>query len=203
MQFEKSINMRSVFSTSGIIKFYGVAALLFFTSTVYGQSLNGNWKQDLSASLEQFLKCKEASPEGNKCVNFIGESLNKVYRVNDFYSQKLGRFMAAGEISAYLKDSDKWTLLGHSYEQATLATAQDYANAKKAVVAVYMNAEGIGHAVVITPGELKPSGSWGLNVPSAASFFYTDPEKSFVDKGLSYAFAKNMLKDVLIYGRKY
>jgi hypothetical protein len=57
--------------------------------------------------------------------------------------------------------------------------------------------------VVITPGELRASGSWGLNVPAAASFFPADPLKSFVDKGLSFAFAKNMLKDVMIYGRKY
>jgi hypothetical protein len=184
-------------------KLYCVAVLLSFGAATYGQSLNANWRQDLTASLDQFLKCKETSSEGNKCVNFIGESLNKVYRINDFYSQKQGRFLGASEISGFLKESDKWTLLGHSYEQTTLATAQDYANAKKAVVAVYMNAEGLGHAVVITPGELKPSGSWGLNVPAAASFFPAEPEKSFVDKGLSYAFAKNMLKDVLIYGRKY
>jgi hypothetical protein len=111
--------------------------------------------------------------------------------------------MAANEISGFIKNSEKWTLLGHSYEQATLNTAQEYANAKKAVVAVYSNAEGVGHVVVITPGQLRASGTWGLNVPSAVSFFVNDPAKSFVDKGLSYAFAKNMQKDVLIYVRKY
>ena len=111
--------------------------------------------------------------------------------------------MMAGEIATYLKDSKQWALLGPSYDQKILKQAQDNANAKKAVVAVYMNETGIGHVVVITPGQLQPSGSWGLSVPNAASFFATQPDKSFVDKGLSFAFNKAMLKDVMIYTRNY
>jgi len=111
--------------------------------------------------------------------------------------------MIANEISKFLSESDKWTLLGHSYEQKTLSTAQEFANSKKAVVAVYMNAAGIGHVVIITPGQLQRSGSWGLNVPNVASFFPSQPEKSFIDKGLSFAFGKNLMKDILVYGRNY
>ena len=109
--------------------------------------------------------------------------------------------MTAAEISSYLKDNDKWKLIGPSYEQKTLASAQELANAGKAVVAVFMNSAGIGHVVVITPGQLQPSGSWGLNVPNVVSFFPTQPDKSFVDKGLSFAFGKNLMKDILIYSR--
>jgi hypothetical protein len=184
-------------------KLYFTLASILFTSTSYGQSINTNWKQDLTASLDEFLKCTGTMTDGNRCTNFIGESVNKVYKINDFYSQKSGRYMTVSEIASLIKDNGKWSLLGHSYEQTTLATAQEYANAKKAVIAVYMNASGNGHVAVITPGELRASGSWGLNVPNAASFLPTEPQKSFVDKGLSFAFAKNMLKDVMIYGRKY
>ncbi len=109
--------------------------------------------------------------------------------------------MSASEISNFLKTSEKWKLLGPSYEQKTLATAQEHANSKKAVVAVYINDAGIGHVVIITPGQLQPSGSWGLNVPNVVSFFPNQPDKSFVDKGLSFAFGKNLMKDILIYGR--
>ena len=111
--------------------------------------------------------------------------------------------MTVNEIATFLKESDKWEVLGQSYDQKTLSAAQEHANAKKAVVAVYLNTAGVGHVAVITPGELKLSGSWGLSVPSAASFFPTEPSKSFVDKGLSFAFMKQMLKDVHIYARKY
>ena len=111
--------------------------------------------------------------------------------------------MVVNEISNYLKGTKSWTMLGHVYEQSTLTTAQDYANAKKAVVAVYTNASGIGHVVVITPGQLQSSGSWGLNVPSVASFLPSQPEKSFIDKGLSFAFAKSMMKDIVIYAKVY
>jgi hypothetical protein len=195
--------MGSRYRNFDMVKLFLVLAVLFFASPTYGQSINPNWRQELSVSLEQFLKCAETATENNRCSNYIGESLTKIYKVNDFYAQKSGRYMSVNEIASFIKGSDKWSLLGHSYEQTTLASAQELANAKKAVVAVYLNAAGVGHVVVITPGELRPSGSWGLNVPSAVSFLPTEPDKSFVDKGLSFAFAKNMLKDVLIYERKY
>jgi len=42
-----------------------------------------------------------------------------------------------------------------------------------------------------------------LSVPNVVSFFPSQPNKSFVDKGLSFAFGKNLMKDILIYGRNY
>ncbi|MFZ6014708.1 MAG: hypothetical protein ACOYXT_30495 [Bacteroidota bacterium] len=183
------------------LKFCLLVMVLSWCGQSYGQNINTNWKQELTTALEEFLKCKQSSR--TDCNQFTGESLNKIYKVNDFYSQKLGRYMANNEIPGFVRNSDQWTLLGHSYEQHVLTAAQEYANSKKAVIAVYTNPEGAGHVVIITPGELHPSGSWSMKVPSAVSFFPTEPAKSFVDKGLSYAFAKNMLKDVLIYGRKY
>ena len=74
---------------------------------------------------------------------------------------------------------------------------------KKAVVALYMTPSGAGHVAIILPGELQPSGSWGLNVPNSASFLMMEPQRSYVGKGLSYAFAKTHLKDVVLYARNY
>jgi hypothetical protein len=111
--------------------------------------------------------------------------------------------MTVNEVTGFLKQSSAWESLGPAYTQSTLTQAQQMANEKKAVVAVYQNANSVGHMALIIPGQLEASGSWGLNVPNAASFFLPEPSRSFVNKGLSFAFTKNMLKDVTIYVRKY
>jgi hypothetical protein len=178
-----------------------IGIVTFISSVAYGQGINNTWRTEMNSSLQQFFNCQNSSAGKSECTQYIGESLKKIYKVNDFYSTKSGRYMSVSEIWSFLKESDKWKLIGPSYEQKTLASAQELANSGKAVVAVYMNSAGIGHVVVITPGQLQQSGSWGLNVPSVVSFFPNQPEKSFVDKGLSFAFGKNLMKDILIYGR--
>jgi hypothetical protein len=169
----------------------------------YGQSLNENWEQDLANSMTEFMNCATASSEKSQCSSFISESITKVYKVNAFYSDKLKRHLQIYEISKSMIDGGQWTLLGHAYEQKALSEAQQSANAGKAVIAVYTTSTGGKHIALILPGKLDYSGSWGFNVPNSASFFFDDPAKSYVGKGLSYAFAKNMIKDVALYCRKY
>ena len=180
---------------------YFLVLIGFFASAAYGQGINNSWKTELNSSLQQFLNCQSLPNGKSECIQYMGESLKRIYKVNDFYSAKSGRYMTAAEISSYLKESNHWKVIGPSYEQKTLATAQEMSNSGKAVVAVYINSSGIGHVVVITPGQLQPSGSWGLNVPNVVSFFPSQPDKSFVNKGLSFAFGKNLMKDITIYGR--
>jgi hypothetical protein len=184
------------------MKLFYVAVLVLTTVCAYGQGVNPNWKQELKVNLNKFLQCT-AGGEKTACTNFVGESLKVVYKVDDFYNKKAERYMTASEITEYLKTSRNWSSLGVSYDQEVLNRAGELANARKAVVAVYSNSAGIGHIVLITPGEMSTSGSWGLKVPAAASFFTTEPAKSFTDKALSFAFSKQMLKDVTIYSRKY
>lgn len=183
------------------IRMYVTLMLVTLFTSAYSQSLNTNWNQDLNTALKEFLACEGTSQERAECVHFIGESLNTVYKINDF--SKSGKYMSTNEISDFIKNSAKWKSLGPSYDQATLTKAQELANAKKAVVAVFRNAEGVGHVVLITPGELQTSGSWGLRVPNSASFFPKDPSKSYVGKGLSFAFARVMMKDITLYAREY
>ena len=165
-------------------------------SDVLGQSINNQWRQELNNALEEFIKCRESGA----CSNYVGESLKKVYNINDFYSSAEKRYLRTSEISELVSKNDKWTLLGRSFEQSALEEAQKSANARKAV---YMSESGFGHVVLIVPGSLTTSGSWGLKVPNAASFHAADPEKSFVEKGLSFAFTKSMMKDVFLYVRNY
>jgi hypothetical protein len=185
------------------VKIFAALPILILVISAQAQSINNNWKQELNKSLEQFLQCGSATASKSECSTYSAKALNVVYRINDFYSQKSGRYMTINEISEFLKNSDRWISLGKPYDQKILETAQVYANTKKAVVAVYQNAQGIGHIVLITPGQLQLSGSWGMKVPNGASFLTTEPHKSFIDKALSFAFAKNMMKDVTIYGRIY
>ena len=185
---------------AGIRSQYLLMLICLVVSVANGQ-INNAWKNELNSSLQQFLDCQSSSSGKSDCIQYMGESLKKIYKVNDFYSSKSGRYMTASEISSFVKENDKWKLIGPSYDQKILATAQDMANAGKPVVAVYMTSSGIGHVVVITPGHLQPSGSWGLNVPNVVSFLPSQPDKSFVDKGLSFAFGKNLMKDIMIYGR--
>jgi hypothetical protein len=185
-----------------MMKPFYVTVLVLATMIAHGQTVNPNWKHELKGNLDKFLQCTTGD-EKAACINFVGESLKVVYKVDDFYNKKAGRYMTAAEITAYLKTSSNWSSLGLSYDQDVLNRASELANARKAVVAVYNNAAGIGHIVLITPGEMTTSGSWGLKVPAAASFFTTEPAKSFTDKALSFAFSKQMLKDVTIYSRKY
>jgi hypothetical protein len=172
-----------------------------FTVQLQAQTLNASWKQDLERALSEFVNCKESG--NSECGSLTGESLKKVYNINDFYSSSKKRYMGASEISSFVKDNRNWTALGPSFDQSVLEAAQQNANNKKAVVAVYQDEDGLGHVVLIVPGTLTPSGSWGLKVPNAVSFFANDPQRSFVDKGLSFAFTKSMMKDVVLYVRKY
>ena len=180
-----------------------VIMLTTLSFAAHSQSLNANWKQDLTNAMKTFLGCQDTLNKNSGCSKFLGESLHIVYRINDFYSQKTGRYMTASEIASFLKSSNQWKLLGPSYDQKTLTKAQEHANAKKAVVAVYTSTFGSSHVVLINPGVLQSSGSWGLSVPTATSFPLSQPEKSFVDKGLSFAFGKLLMKDVSIYVRNY
>jgi hypothetical protein len=171
-------------------------------SSVFSQSANQSWKKDLAESFKAFIECTNSTGEKYQCSSFIGESIAKVYNTNAFFSDKLSRFLQINEISKSVVETGQWNQIGYAYDQKALDKAQDEANGKKAVIAVYMTPNGIGHIAVILPGKLQYSGSWGFNVPNAASFLFNDSEKSFVDKGLSYAFSKNMIKDVILYARK-
>ncbi|HEX6226986.1 MAG TPA: hypothetical protein VFZ52_21355 [Chryseolinea sp.] len=183
-------------------KIYAIIFLLSVTSSAFSQGLNENWKRDLQASLEKFRQCTQTTPEKYQCSGFIGESIADVYKTNAFFSEKLSRYLHINEISKSSLEDGPWKPLGYAYDQKALEEAQKQANASHAVIAVYVTASGIGHIAVILPGKLQFSGSWGFNVPNAASFVFNDSEKSFVDKGLSYAFSKNMIKDVILYARK-
>lgn len=196
-------NISKIYMLFSRKKLYISLAMIAISTSSFSQSLNQNWKKDLDESFQRFVECTNSNGEKYQCSGFIGESIAKVYKTNAFFSDKHSRFLHINEITKSIFESGQWTQIGFAYDQKALNHAQEDANKSKAVIAVYMTPTGVGHIAVILPGKLQFSGSWGFNVPNAASFFFNDSEKSFVDKGLSYAFSKNMIKDVILYSRKY
>lgn len=167
-----------------------------------GQALNGNWEKELTKSLDDFMKCAKSNSDKSTCGATVGQSLATVYKQDAFFSKKLNRFLKANEISEIVEESKRWKLMGYAYDQKVLNQAQEMANTNKPVIAVYrMN--GLSHVVLILPGVLHYSGSWGNKVPNSASFSYIDPDKSYVGKGLSYGFQKSMMKNITLYEMLY
>lgn len=112
--------------------------MLVFCLNLSAQSLNADWQENLDKSLEEFMKCTETAESAALCYQFSGESVQKVYGVNDFFDKNKQRYMLIDEIYAYLQSSSEWTLLGKGYDQDALQKSQEYANEGKAVVAIKM-----------------------------------------------------------------
>lgn len=168
------------------------------------QSLNKNWKQELNSALSEFQSCNNTPVNGiNPCNEYLGKSLKIVYNQNDFYNENAGRYMIVSEMADHLESSGQWVEMGTVFDQGILKQAQEKANAGKAVVALYINANGLGHISLILPGQMHTSATWSLQVPNSSSFFTVKPEDAYVGKGLSYAFNKSQAVKVKLYSKKY
>lgn len=179
-------------------------SFVIISSNSIGQQINPTWEKDLTTAVETFKVCNATIENNvNPCSKFTGESVNNIYKVNDFYSDELKRYLTNTEITKSLEGNSHWKKLGFDLNQESLTAAQNSANSNKAVVAIYSDDNGMGHVAIILPGSLTPSGSWGLNAPNSASFFMNSPSRSYVGQSLSYAFSKSMINKVLIYERIY
>lgn len=180
-----------------------LVTLILTSPGLNAQGINSKWKEDLTALMGKFVSCMGGGTDKAACSAYIGESIAKTYKLNGIYSEKQKRYLQMAELNKALSDPAKWTSLGHAYDQKVLDEAQQQANAGKAVVAMYTTPEGVSHIALILPGDLSYSGTWGFKVPNSASFVMVDHAKSYVGKGLSYAFTRGMLKDVVLYAKKY
>ncbi len=179
-----------------------ITILLLVSSTFsYAQYLSGNWQNHLQNHIVDFQSCNSSNEENAKCFQQIGKALHSLYKMNDFYSRDKNRYMTVSEINDYLENNTQWKLLGKGYDQAVLEQAQNLANKKRAVIAIYLNEERLGQLAYILPGDMTASGSWGLKVPNSGAFNASAPEKSYKDKGLSYSFPRRLITNVQIYTR--
>jgi hypothetical protein len=180
------------------------AVLLVAGAQIYGQNLNENWNEELRQAVADFKNC--TNPEGttaNPCSKFFAESLFMVYELKDFYPEEGKRYPTGTEIASMVQSDAAWTEIGPAYVQENLSKAQELANKNEAVLAIFIGEDKLGHVSMILPGKLQASGSWGMSVPNSVSFFIHSPSKSYANKPLSYAFARNMIKNVVLYSRVY
>ena len=89
--------------------------------------------------------------------------------------------------------------MGTALSQDNLNTAVN-ATENGSLVLVVDTSQHYGHVVIVQPGKLTQSSSWGLKMPSVISLSNYKPAKSFYDKALSYAFKKS--NDLEIYIRE-
>lgn len=197
-QLKKLFNARK--NKFGWARFGASLVMLFAFSISHGQTLSKTWKEDLAASLEGFLKCTATETDKTLCTSYIEKSIAAVYKLDALNLEASNNSAPVSGLSN--AKGNQWSIIGKAYEQGALEHAQNFANESKAVIAVYKApGGGVKHIALILPGSLQYSCTWGFNVPNSASFFIATPEKSYIGKGLSYAFAKNMIKDVTLFVR--
>ncbi len=156
-------------------------------------------KMRAEAVYTKFISC--SNEYGDKCRNYTSELISSVYGIMNLKEE--GRFMSNSELAIFISEAENWKLLGPAYRHEVLAESQKLANESKPVVAVYRDEyDRLMHVAVVLPGEMKPSGTWGMLVPNSVSLAVYDANHSFINKGLSYAFEKHMLLRVKMYAYK-
>jgi hypothetical protein len=179
--------------------------------------LQSGWEEQLTKLLtEQEQSCGQSVVN---CNIFVGRALHTLWGADDFRVAQRHpplavdqfRYLPANEIADRLPVEPHWTYLGPAADQRVLNAAQNLANSKRPVVAVWQNPQWDpsdpndnhhGHIVLIIDGELTPSGDpknpaknpmgkeWNMMVPNTASFVMDDLRASFIGGRLSGAFSK-------------
>jgi hypothetical protein len=154
------------------------------------------WAAHADWAKDRLAACQESDPAStqNPCHQFVAEALEQVYSVTDFSNG--GEYLRPSQIAELVSESADWIEIGPGSDQQALVTAQERANEGIAVIAVSSL-----NAALILPGQLIPSGTWELEVPNSASFFPRNPQRSYVGKGLSYAWQKTDSVEIKLYYR--
>ena len=167
-----------------------------------GRAQGANWEQTLNQTMGEFKTCM-SSEDKNVCQTYTARAIRQVYKINDFYNSSSKTDMSPFEIQEFVKGSSNWTDVGQAYKSETLIKAQELSNSGKAVLVVLKgNTPADAHVSLLLPGELQNSGSWAMRVPNVSAFFTHNPDNSFVNKSISYAYTKGMMLNLEIYARK-
>lgn len=159
------------------------------------------WQPILEDILQEFLQCtQDPKKSPTPCDSFVAKAVNQIYGVENFIKED-GKYLTTNEMISYILVNQEWVDMGEAESQDVLSRAQELANELKPVIAVVFS-ESYSHTVLILPGELQPSGSWGKQVPNSSSFFLNAPKNSYVGKKLSYAWQNFEAPNVKLYYRQ-
>ncbi len=175
--------------------------LILITIVQFSFAQDDTLKASLNQTLTDFKNCM-SSESKTVCEGYTSKALIQVFNISDFYNSTNQKEMSPFEIQQFVSKSSQWTKLGSVYQVDVLTKAQELSNAGKAVIVILEDDSPTNvHVSIVLPGNLQTSGSWGRRVPSVAAFFTHDPDKSFVDKSISYAYTKNMMLKLQVYAR--
>lgn len=152
--------------------------------------------KDIETLQASYIECKEASTEQHGCKEFVSLAVSKYYGY-DFMGAS-GEFLAYDKLHNAISLSATWEKVGAANQQQVLNKAQ--ANANKGIPTLAVSGSGTKSIAIVVKGELAHSNSMGLDCPSVAVFRPRRFKKSFVGKGINYAWSN--LDDVVIYSLK-
>ena len=139
-------------------------------------------------NLKAFQNCKSIATNRSQCKEFIAKSVCEYYGINDL--KEGGNYVDYDKIPQKLRDLSSWEKIG-DFTEDNIQLALEQLNSFGKPVLVFNNNESYVHVVALTPnGNTIKSRKWGdISVPSCVSFFPTKaPGKSFISKGINYAF---------------
>lgn len=136
-------------------------------------------------NLESFKSCKAQSTKPSDCKTFLAKAICEYYGIADLKTTE--GYLPYDEIPNYVKKSESWEKLG-DFNENTIQLALSKIELKPAIV--FNNNKSYVHVVAVKPGgTVSKSRKWGnVSVPACVSYFATNASKSFVNKGINYAF---------------
>ena len=153
---------------------------------------------EIDRAISNFKNCKAGSTKRSDCRNSLTRFISEKYNLNDFKDED-GEYYIYDSIQPIVKRSSNWRRVGTALSQDNINTAVSAAE-NGSLVLVIDTSQHYGHVVIVQPGELTQSSSWGLKMPPVISLSNYKPSKSFYSKALSYAFKKS--NDLEIYIRE-
>lgn len=160
-------------------------------ATVVGSLSNS----DLEAGKAAFIACKNNSKELHACKTNVAEIFAKYY---GYHLMSDDRYVPYDQIFGLVSQSTEWEELGFASDQEVLIQAQK--NANNGIGTLAISAKGSHSVAVVIKGALSYSNSLGLDCPNVMVLRPKRFNKSFVGKGINYAWSN--LGDVKIYSLK-
>ena len=139
-------------------------------------------------NLKAFQDCKSSSTNKAQCKEYIAKAVCEYYGITDL--KEGGNYVDYDKIPQKLEELSTWEKVG-DFTEDNIQFALEQVNSFGKPVLVFNNNDSYVHVVALTPnGNTIKSRKWGnISVPSCVSFFPTRaPEKSFISKGVNYAF---------------
>lgn len=144
-----------------------------------------------------FKECKSSAAKPHMCKEFVSKAVSVYYSYDNLQAEN-GAYLDYDEILGFVRSSDDWESLGSAKDQSVLNKAQENANAGIATLAI--NTKGTNSIAIVVKGKLSHSNSMGLDCPSVAVLRPRKVNKSFVGKGINYAWSN--LADVEVFSLK-